>query len=37
MTVAPRASSWSGAPLTKARMTSLPPSSFISWNVAIIL
>ena len=33
----PRASSWSGAPLTKQRTTSRPDSSCIRWNVAISL
>ena len=32
-----RASSWSGAPLTKQRTTSRPVSSGIRWNVAISL
>ena len=32
-----RASSWSGAPLTKARTTSLPSASCMRWNVAISL
>ena len=32
-----RASSWSGAPLTKQRTTSRPDSSGIRWNVAISL
>ena len=36
-TVAARASSWSGAPLTKHRITSLPDASVIVWNVAISL
>ena len=30
-----RASNWSGAPLTKQRITSCPSSLFIRWNVAI--
>jgi hypothetical protein len=36
-TVAARISNWSGAPLTKQRITSLPDASFILWNVAISL
>ena len=36
-TVAARARSWSGAPLTKQRMTSWPDSSVILWKVAISL
>ena len=32
-----RASSWSGAPLTKQRTTSVPASSVMRWNVAISL
>ena len=32
-----RASTWSGAPLTKQRTMSRPDSSFIRWNVAISL
>ena len=32
-----RAKSWSGAPLTYIRMTSLPASSFMAWNVAMSL
>jgi len=35
--VAARASSWSGAPLTKHRITSLPDAPVILWNVAISL
>ena len=37
MTVAARGSSWSGAPLTKHRITCLPDASVILWNVAISL
>ena len=33
----PRASTWSGAPLTKQRTTSRPDSSSIRWNVAMSL
>ena len=36
-TVPARASSWSGAPLTKQRTTGVPDSSVIWWNVAISL
>src|SRR5207248_8693386 len=36
-TVAARASSCSGAPLTKQRITSLPDAAVILWNVAISL